>query len=122
MSETLEGAAPTLPGAGDPNAGTGAATATAQTPSPPAEPSEQEAKEKKLTEYVVLISNAEEGPFTRVGLFAALGQKAAKKAAGEKLINDGKEGVAELYFTAVPSTSWSPELPSGVKLEPQITF
>lgn len=123
MSETIEEvtSAPVLPGTPPAPAVTAAAAATEEPAAPPAA-EEEEGKEKKPTEYVVLISNEEDGPYTKVGVFPGFGQAAAKKAAGEKLIADGVEGVAAFYFTASPTTSWSPTQPSGVKLQPQITF
>jgi hypothetical protein len=77
----------------------------------------KEKKKQKETEYVVLSSAAESGPWAVVGDFMAHGQLAAKKLAAEKI----GDRATNNYFIAIPTSSYAPQRPA-VKTTTVITF
>jgi hypothetical protein len=72
---------------------------------------------KKETVYLVMHSSTEKGPWTLFGEYSGHGQVAAKKQAAAAL----GEKATNLYFIAVPKTSFVPERPT-VKTVTEIVF
>lgn len=80
-------------------------------------PAAAEKTEKIPTKYVVMTSEAEGGPWEKLGEFEGHGQMGAKKAAAAKLGDKAKE----LFFLAIPHSSYVPQKPA-VKVTTSITF
>lgn len=81
------------------------------------DPPAAEEKKKTATRYMVLKSESKKGPWEEVGPFVTVGQPAAKLAAAESV----GEGSDNLYFIAIPDSSYKPQKPS-VKVTTKITF
>ena len=75
------------------------------------------AKAKNTTDYVVLSSKTPDGPWEKEGEYSAHGQMAAKKLAAAAIGEDA----TELFFIAVPASSYLPQQPK-VKVTTQISF
>ena len=80
-------------------------------------PAAEKTTEKIPTKYVVMTSEAEAGPWDKLGEFEGHGQMGAKKAAAAKLGDKAKE----LFFLAIPHSSYVPQKPA-VKVTTSINF
>lgn len=70
------------------------------------------AKEKKATNYVVLYADTAAGPFTVHSNQTTFGQANAKKAAAADMATSGGDlNPEDLFFVAVPASSFAPQKP-----------